>query len=420
MSTIGIPGPNGRVVEVDESRARPPLGLVDRVRRLRVSSWLSRHPQVADALVAALLIAIGVGTMQRLWHGDRAQFEEPDALAASLAVLGGVVLVWRRRAPLLVTVLNTVFVGLYFALDYPPGPVGLTSMVAVYTLAAHRPRRLSATVAATLVVVATVSEVATGEEFVDILVNIPIFVLPWAIGDSVQTRRQYLANLEDRAANLEREREERDRWAVADERARIARELHDVVAHHVGVMVVQAGAARSVLADRPDDARQAILAIENTGRDALGELRRLVGVLREDEATAARGPQPGVGDLGRLIDTMREAGVATQLEIEGTPVPLSPAVGLCVYRVVQEALTNTLKHADAAKASVRLQYGPSTLAVAVEDDGRGSAAPVSEDGHGLAGMRERVALFGGDLALGPKTEGGFAVRATLPLTDARP
>jgi signal transduction histidine kinase len=250
-------------------------------------------------------------------------------------------------------------------------------------------------------------------------VNIPIFVLPWAIGDSVQTRRKYLANLEERAASLEREREERDRWAVDNERARIARELHDVVAHHVGVMVVQAGAARSVLADQPDDARQAILAIENTGRDALGELRRLVGFLRDDESTATRGPQPGVGELRGLIDTMREAGVATQLEIEGTPVTLPPAIGLCVYRVVQEALTNTLKHADADHASVRLRYEPSALTVEIEDDGRETVGP-GNGGHGLAGMRERVALFGGDLEVGPRTDGGFAVRATLPLTGARP
>jgi signal transduction histidine kinase len=169
------------------------------------------------------------------------------------------------------------------------------------------------------------------------------------------------------------------------------------------------------------DARRALLAIEHTGRDALVELRRLVGVLRDDDAAAARSPQPGVDDLPGLVDTMRDAGLATRLEIEGTPVALSPATELCVYRVVQEALTNTLKHSGAAHASVRLQYDSSALTVEVEDEGCGVAAPNGiEGGHGIVGMRERVALFGGELEVGPKPEGGFAVRATLPLNGAQP
>jgi signal transduction histidine kinase len=395
--------------------------VVGRVRQLPLAIWLSRHPQIADAALAVVVTAIGVGSMEQLWHADRTLVEEPDALAYALAVLGGATLIWRRRAPLIVALVNSVFIGLYFSLDYPPGPVGLSNMVAIYTLAAHRPRRLSVTVASALIVVASLGEIATGEELVDILVNIPVFALPWAIGDSVQTHRRYLAHLEERAAGLEREREERERLAVANERARIAHELHDVIAHHVGVMVVQAGAARSVLDHRPADARRSLLAIEHTGRDALVELRRLVGVLREDDATAARGPQPGVDDLPALIDTMRDAGVATQLEIDGTPVVLPPATELCVYRVVQEALTNTLKHSGAAHASVRLQYGASTLTVDVEDEGRGIAVPNDvEGGHGIVGMRERVALFGGELQIGPKPEGGFAVRATIPLNGAQP
>jgi signal transduction histidine kinase len=422
MATTESPSRDGHVLETEESRPRPPQGVLGRIRQLPLATWLSRHPQLADAALAVVVTAIGVGSMEQLWHADRSLVEEPDALAYALAVLGGTTLIWRRRAPLVVALANSVFIGLYFSLDYPPGPVGLSNMVAIYTLAAYRPRRLSITVASTLFVVATVGEIATGEELVDILVNFPVFALPWAIGDSVQTHRRYLANLEDRAASLERERAERDRLAVANERARIANELHDVIAHHVGVMVVQAGAARSVLDDRPADARRALLAIEHTGRDALVELRRLVGVLRDDDAAAAaRNPQPGVDDLRGLIDTMRDAGLATRLEIEGTPVALSPATELCVYRVVQEALTNTLKHSGSAHASVRLQYDSSALTVEVEDEGRGVAAPNGiEGGHGIVGMRERVALFGGELEVGPKPEGGFAVRATLPLNGAQP
>jgi signal transduction histidine kinase len=399
----------------------PPLSVVGRLRRVPAAVWLADHPFVADALLAAAVIAVGVGTMEQIGHADREVARHPDALAYTLAVLGGVLLVWRRRAPALVAVANSVLIGAYFALDYPPGPVGLSNMVAVYTLAALRPRRLSVPLVGALVLAATISEIATGEDVVDILVNFPIFILPWAIGDSVRTRRKYLAQLEERAARLEQERAERDRKAIADERARIARELHDVVAHHVGVMVVQAGAARSVLDTRPDDARASLLAVEATGRDALGEMRRLLGVLREDdEATEARGPQPGVADLESLADKMRTAGLPVQLEVEGTVEALPPAVELCVYRVVQEALTNTLKHAGPARASVRVRYRTNAVDVEVEDDGRGTPVPRDGDnGHGLIGMRERVALYGGELCAEPRVDGGFVVRATLPLETAR-
>jgi signal transduction histidine kinase len=210
---------------------------------------------------------------------------------------------------------------------------------------------------------------------------------------------------------------------VADERARIARELHDVVAHNVSVMVVQAGAARRTIERDPDRAREALTSVEATGRQALDEMRRLLGVLRtEDEATELRAPQPSVSHLDELVAHVREAGLPVDLVVEGEPRPLMSGVDMSAFRIVQEALTNSLKHAGPAHARVRLRYGEHDLCLEVVDDGRGLAAdaPASNGGgHGLVGMRERVALFGGELQAGPRTGGGYVVSARIPLEPVR-
>jgi signal transduction histidine kinase len=233
-----------------------------------------------------------------------------------------------------------------------------------------------------------------------------------------ERRARRAVALEERAVRLEREREERERVAVAEERRRIARDLHDVVAHGVGVMTVQAGAARLLLDDDPGRAREPLLAVEQAGRQALGELRRLLGMLRRDERDAGLRPQPGLADLEELVAQARGAGLPVELVIEGAPVPLPAGVDLAAYRIVQEGLTNTRKHAGPARAGVAVRYGHGALELEISDDGRTGAN--GGGGHGLVGMRERVALYGGRLEAGPRPDGGFTVRAHLPLEPARP
>ncbi|MQA95312.1 MAG: hypothetical protein GEV11_11935 [Streptosporangiales bacterium] len=245
----------------------------------------------------------------------------------------------------------------------------------------------------------------------------------WWAGRSMRMRRAYMAELEARARRLERARDAHARAALAEERARIARELHDVIAHHVSVMTVQAAAAQRVLGSRPEEAREALTAITETGRSALAEMRNLVVVLRTDDdgppPAPGRAPQPGVAQLETLAGQLREAGLAVRLTTEGEPAPLPPGVDLTVYRVVQEALTNTLKHGGPeTTAEVLLRYEPRALHVSVRDDGRGAPATTRDDpdrpGHGILGMRERVSLYGGELRAGPGRAGGYRVDARLP------
>ncbi|MDX6556814.1 MAG: hypothetical protein QOD86_3009 [Miltoncostaeaceae bacterium] len=226
--------------------------------------------------------------------------------------------------------------------------------------------------------------------------------------------------LEERARLVDAQREEQARTAVADERARIAREMHDVVAHSVSVMVVQAGAAEAMLDVDPERARAPIAAVQETGREALGELRRVLGALRDGTERPDLAPRAGLAGLPALVDQVREAGLPVELEVEGEARPVPAGIELSAYRIVQEGLTNALKHAGPARARVRVRYGEDDLRVEVEDDGPGAPAPVNGAGHGLVGMRERVGLYGGDLEAGPRPEGGFALRARLPLEKAAP
>src|SRR6266542_2396298 len=238
----------------------------------------------------------------------------------------------------------------------------------------------------------------------------------WALGDSAHTRRAYTAELEARAVRLERERELEAGRAAADERTRIARELHDVIAHHVSMMVVQAEAGPVVVERDPGMAAQAFDSISAIGRQALGEMRRLLGVLRSDDDRSgpSLGPQPGLDQLPLLVEQVRRAGLEARLEIQGEPRPLPPGMDLSAYRIVQEALTNAVRHAGPGTARVLIRYGDDDLRLEVRDDGLGGR-PGNGAGHGLIGMRERVNLFGGELDAGPRPDGGFAVAARLPL-----
>jgi signal transduction histidine kinase len=274
-------------------------------------------------------------------------------------------------------------------------------LVAVGTVAVALPRERSLELTTlSLAALGTAALVQSSDRAVRLIPATVLFAIAWFAGDSKRV--------------AEREREERSQRAVLAERARIARELHDVISHNVSVMVVQAAAAHDVFDTHPERARDALSAVEETGRRALGELRKLLDVSGTGEGTA---PQPGLARVPELAAQVRGAGLEVGFTVEGTPREMPEALDLSAYRIVQEALTNTLKHAHASRADVRVRYGADTLEVEVSDNGVGPTIPAG-DGRGLIGMRERVALFGGELLAGATSAGGFLVRARMPLESA--
>jgi signal transduction histidine kinase len=243
-----------------------------------------------------------------------------------------------------------------------------------------------------------------------------IFTVVWTIGLTLGRKFEEAAEAKERAARAEREREERARAAVAEERARIARELHDVVGHSVSVMTVQASGVRRLLRPDQEREREALLIVERTGREALAEMRRMVGVLRRPEEAPALAPQPSLEHIDRLVEQTREAGLPVELRVEGDAVELPAGVDLTAYRLVQEGLTNALKHARATRAEVLVNYRDGEIEVTVSDDGNGVGNGAG-GGHGLVGMRERVSVYGGELDAGPQPGGGYRLRARLPLAS---
>jgi signal transduction histidine kinase len=375
---------------------------------------------IADLVLALVLVALLVPMQWGTPPGaEEVDFRDPDLLGAALLVASALPVAWRRRWPMPVFLLTAVPAVTYEALGYPTVASALGALVALYTVAAHC-ERTQAFVAAGLTALGLAVVLVTSRAEVTVATiasNGIIFATAWLVGDNVRTRRAYVASLQERARRAEEARlAEADR-AVAEERARIARELHDVVAHSMSVMIVQAGAARRVMRREPDQAAEALSSIESTGRQAMGEMRRLLGVLRDDSLTSpALLPQPSMGSLGALVDQCRAAGLPVDLQVEGEPSTLGPGIDLTAYRIVQEALTNVLKHAGPATAVVRVVYGPESLELTIDDDGRGSTATSGDgSGQGLVGMQERVDLFGGALRHGPRAGGGFSVRAVLPL-----
>ncbi len=241
------------------------------------------------------------------------------------------------------------------------------------------------------------------------------FTIGWGVGFALSRKYWEAEQAKERAVRAERERVERARLAVADERTRIARELHDVVGHSVSVMTVQASAARRLLKPHQEKEREALLVVEQTGREALAEMRKMVGVLRRPEESPALAPQPSLEHLDKLVAHTEERGLPVELRIEGEPQPLPAGVDLTAYRLVQEGLTNAIKHARAAHAEVVVRYGNGDVEVTVTDDGPGDGGGES-GGHGLVGMRERVAVYGGELEAGPRAEGGYRLKARLPIS----
>jgi signal transduction histidine kinase len=394
---------------------------------------LTTRPLAADVLLAVLLAAASVWgavlvdpALVTREAGRPVGMLEPDGLSLALVALACLPVALRRYRPYLMLVLSLPSQLALYAMGYFPSGSVVAGLVLIYTLAAHRGLALSALGVATAFAafLACAALDPGGVVWADYAISLLLLAGVWVAGRSVRLRRAYLAELEDRADRLERARDADRRAARVEERSRIARELHDVVAHHVSVMTVQAAAARKVLVGNPDAARDALSAIEEMGRTAMAEMRNIVGVLRmdDDEAGGERAPQPGVQDLPTLVEQMREAGLRTQLWVEGERAALPPGVDLAAYRLVQEALTNSLRHAGpAARAWVTVRHDPRELSVQVEDDGQGTASaprqPRRRPGHGLVGIRERVALYGGVLRIGPRQGGGFEVRARFPLKD---
>ena len=364
------------------------------------------------------VIAVGSTVISRTRYG----YAVP-VLGAIVTLFTTVPIALRRYQPL--AVLAVTVVAEILLLIFRPGagaPVGV--IVALYTVAAYCDRRVSiraATLAALPITVAVI--VNSGAHPGQVIPELAVFAIAWVAGDSIRTHRAYLAELEARAARLEREREEKADRAVIEERARIARELHDVIAHNVSVMVVQAAAGEDVFDTDLEKAREALAAVASTGRAALTELRRLLGVIRaeDDHGDPAYVPQPGIERIDELVGQVRETGLPVELSVIGEARPLPEGVGLCAYRIVQEALTNTLKHGNASTAQVQLRYVANAVEVEVLDDGRGVTSLNGEsDGQGLIGMRERVALFGGEMTAGPRSGRGYEVRARLPLEEPQP
>jgi signal transduction histidine kinase len=384
------------------------------LRRLPASRWLF------DSGLA--LVATGVSTAMFVSNPvARGQPRGTLALGYALVLLHTLPLAARRRFPLAVLA-TSVASGLAFAaLGLPPDILGVAILVAVYSVVAYGDRWVAlAGLAVAEAGLAAVQLTPGRTGAVTSVINMGVVAATWLLGQFAHNYRAYAARLEERTAELERAREALARRAVVEERLRLARELHDVVAHAMSVIAVQSGVGAHIANTQPKEARRSLAAIEATSRAALEELRRLLGVLRqEDEPQASLAPVPGLADLDSLLGEVAKAGLAVRLQVEGTPSPLPAGVDLSAYRIVQEALTNVVKHAGPARAEVVVGYHDRDVTVEVTDDGRGAAAPAGDGqtrvGHGLIGMRERVAAFGGDLEAGPGPDGGFRVVARLPL-----
>ncbi|MFH7597663.1 histidine kinase [Streptomyces racemochromogenes] len=332
-----------------------------------------------------------------------------------LTTLGNVPLLWRRRAPV-AALLGVIAAGSVYrlALDGPGQPLPYAGLVCVYSIALLRPPRVRLAVGAALVVVIAVSVGLNTGTARELLFALFVFGAAFALGRLQATRLAYTAAVEDRAAQLERANRIEAEQAAARERARIAREMHDILSHAVSIMVVQAEAGPVAVRRAPERAEAAFEAIAETGRDAMAQLRTMLGVLRTQEA-APRAPQPGIGELGALVERVRASGLAVSYARTGAVRELPAALEATVHRVVQEALTNVVKHAGASAVDVLLEYGPRELAVRVTDDGRGAAGGAA-GGHGLIGIRERAAAHGGTAWTGPGPDGrGFTVLVTSPL-----
>jgi signal transduction histidine kinase len=374
--------------------------------------WSRRHALLVDGLLALVLFTGGVGA-------DHSQLFPRLVFAA---VMCGAIVV-RRPYPIPVfVVVVAATAGAQYIAGSPVQAYDLAILVALYTVAARCSRR--DTILAAIVVEVGVIMAAlpwTGRPARSLVGPTVVAAAAAVLGANLRVRRAYLAELEARAARLERERDQQAQIAASAERARIARELHDIVAHHVSVMVAQADGASFAIDRDTDRARRAMEVVAQTGREALAEMRRLLGVLRPSPGEDEVGPQPGVDQLEELVEKVRHTGLPVELRVDGTPPPMPAGLELAAYRVVQEALTNTIKHGGPnTNARVEVVYRPDGIEIRVAD--AGPASPVAADsshspgpGQGILGMRERAAVYGGQIRAGSRPEGGYEVLASFPL-----
>ena len=378
---------------------------------------LSRNPtlqRVGDVLLA---LAIFLGSLGDIFaHAHSSGWGGPRPLMLLSALLISAPLLWRKRYP--IAVLALVFVGgLIDVAAVSPHQGGfepfVAEIVAFYSVGAHESERRSVAAYVITLVVGLVPAAILHSTAGSVGAVLVWTFAAWLVGRIIRSWRTRAAALEQANRELEQQRELQAEAAVAVERGRIARELHDVIAHNVSMIVVQAGAAARVLEGAQPHVRTALEAIETTGRDTVDEMRRLLGVLRDDGDGALLSPQPGLADLEQLVANVREAGLPVEVRVEGDVSPLPPALDLTAYRIAQEGLTNALKHAGPASAELVLRYRASSVEIEVRDNGAGNGI-AEGTGHGLVGMRERAALWGGRLEAG-RSGGGWCVRAWLPI-----
>jgi signal transduction histidine kinase len=380
------------------------------------SAWWERRPAwLVDALIATTAVITGFVSTSGTNNGNHI-VEPRDATAYLLILLATVPLLFRSRAPIAVLLVTSTAVVVLSANDYNEGALPAWLLVTAATVGAKHPVRrvvaAGAFVAALLCVLLAINH-NDGFGPTTFVIQLALFSTAFSIGINLRSRGLRAEALEERAEALEATRAEEAKRAVADERLHIAQELHDVLAHTLSVIAVQAGTGAHVIDTDPAEARRALEAIASTSRESLAELRQLLGVLRADDGDKPYVPAPGLADLDRLVHDVTTAGVPVEMVVDGTPNGVSPGVELAAYRIVQEALTNVLKHAGPAHAEVRLGYRPGQIDIEVSDDGRGLATR-GRPGHGIVGMRERVAMYGGTLEAGPGRGGGFRVVAQLP------
>jgi signal transduction histidine kinase len=397
----------------------------------RSQRWLRSHPRFVDVLVACLmaLVALADFSAGDAYEGAR----EPDSFGVILVVVGATALVWRRVAPVVVMVFVVAVSCVFYALNYDSFMAAI-GLAALYSVVAHEKNRRVAWIALGVAWVVlfgvarfTVLDGIDGfrrSDGIGMTLSIGATLIAGAV---IHNREEIFADTKARAERAEANRKAEAEQAVIGERLRIAREMHDVVAHAMSLITVQAAAAQEIVESRPDAAAKLMHSVEATGRDALAEMRRMLGVLRNDDtttATPARGslaPQPSLADLTATIAQCIEAGTPSELTISGDERPLSPGVELAAFRIVQEALTNVVKHGgDKATATVELHYGADLLHLKVTDTGRGAVSKLVDagGGHGLIGMRERIEIYGGQLAAGPRPGGGYQVDASLAVSAA--
>ena len=380
-------------------------------------------PVVHDAAVAFIILTLSIISIVTRGPND----PRTSVWAYVIVVVGVSALAWRRTHALAAMTVTVGAAVLLSSLGLGDAGLPLAAMVAFYSVAAHARRRTRLVAFLMLgvgFVILLLRNKASHFHQADLFANGLAFAVVWILGEGVRSRRERLAAAEERAERLERERDANARQAVSSERLRIAQELHDVVAHAMSVIAVQSGMGAHVIDTQPDEAKKALQAIESTSRTALDELRRMLGVLREQgERGGALAPAPRADDVQALLETVRAAGVPVELHWEGLTAEVMPpdSVLLNRYRILQEALTNVLKHAGSASVTVTIVEHVGDTTIEVVDDGRGLAVipkpPGTPEGHGLMGMRERVALFGGSLEAGPVRGGGFRVFARLRWTD---